>query len=75
MKLSPTKGVMYFGKKEKLSSRYIRPFEVIKRIGSIDYKLFFPPSMFGVHLVFLYVYVKEMLWRWGLLYLLELRVI
>ena len=33
VKVSPMKGVMRFGKRGKLSPRYIGPFEVLKRMG------------------------------------------
>ena len=33
LKVSPMKGVMRFGKKGKLSPRYIGPFEIVDRIG------------------------------------------
>ncbi|XP_070044934.1 uncharacterized protein [Nicotiana tomentosiformis] len=46
------KGVMRFGKKGKLSPRYIRPFEILERIGKVDYKLALPPSLSVVHQVF-----------------------
>ncbi|XP_042472221.1 uncharacterized protein LOC122054862 [Zingiber officinale] len=46
------KGVLRFGKKGKLSSRYIRPFEVLERIGTRAYRLALPPSLSGVHNVF-----------------------
>ena len=42
-----------FGKREKLSSRYIRPFEVLERVGIIVYQLALPPSLLSVHAVFL----------------------
>ena len=33
LKVSPMKGVMRFGKKEKLSPRYMVPYKIMKRIG------------------------------------------
>ncbi|WMV50743.1 hypothetical protein MTR67_044128 [Solanum verrucosum] len=33
------KGVMRFGKKGKLSPRYIGPYKISKRIGNVDYEL------------------------------------
>ncbi|XP_070036870.1 uncharacterized protein [Nicotiana tomentosiformis] len=52
LRVSPMKGVMRFGKKGKLSSRYIVPFEVLKRVGELAYKLSLPYSLSSVHLVF-----------------------
>lgn len=46
------KDVMHFGKKNKLSLMYIRPFEVLKEVGSITYKMALPPSISRVHTVF-----------------------
>ncbi|XP_070045903.1 uncharacterized protein [Nicotiana tomentosiformis] len=45
-------GVMRFGKKGKLSPRYIKPFEILERIGEVAYKLAVPPSLAVVHSVF-----------------------
>ncbi|XP_070004375.1 uncharacterized protein [Nicotiana sylvestris] len=39
-------------KKGKLGPRYIRPFEILEKIGKVAYKLAFPPSLSTVHLVF-----------------------
>ena len=52
LKVSPMKGVMRFGKKGKLSPRYIGPFEVVERIGEVEYQLALPPGLSGVHPVF-----------------------
>ena len=48
----PKRGVVRFGKRGKLSSRFIGPFEVLKRIDTVPYRLALPPSMIGVHEVF-----------------------
>ncbi|TMW80708.1 hypothetical protein EJD97_016368, partial [Solanum chilense] len=49
LKVSPMKGVMRFGKRGKLSPRYIGLFEVIKRVGEVAYELALPPGLSGVH--------------------------
>ncbi|XP_070054385.1 uncharacterized protein [Nicotiana tomentosiformis] len=43
------KGVMRFRKKGKLSPLYSGTFEVLERVGEVDYKLASPPSLSGVH--------------------------
>src|SRR5688572_11120448 len=39
LKVSPMEGVVRFCKKGKLSTRYIRPYIILKRIGSVAYEL------------------------------------
>ena len=46
------KGVMRFGKKGKLSPRYVGPFEILERVGLVAYKLALPPALSGIHTVF-----------------------
>ncbi|WMV36917.1 hypothetical protein MTR67_030302 [Solanum verrucosum] len=46
------KGVMRFGKKGKLSPRYIGPYRISKRIGNVAYELKLPQELAAVHLVF-----------------------
>ena len=41
-----------FNKRGKLSSRFIGPFEILERVGTIAYQLALPPSMSGVYEVF-----------------------
>ena len=48
----PKRGVVRFGKHGKLSSRFIGPFEILERVGTVEYRLALPPSMSGVHEVF-----------------------
>jgi hypothetical protein len=52
LKVSLTKGIIHFGIKGKLSSRYSRPYLITARVGSLAYRLQLPESMAGVHLVF-----------------------
>ena len=52
LKVMPKRGVVRFSKRRKLSPRFIEPFEVLERIGTIAYRLALPPSMIGVHEVF-----------------------
>ena len=48
----PKRAVVKFGKRMKLSPRFIRSFEILEGIGIVAYRLAFPPSMSGVHEVF-----------------------
>jgi hypothetical protein len=52
VKVSPTKGIMRFGKKGKLSPRYVGPFEILEKIGVVAYRLALPPDLSHVHPVF-----------------------
>ncbi|KAL5556863.1 hypothetical protein UlMin_039099 [Ulmus minor] len=52
LKVAPMKGVMRFGKRGKLSPRFIGPFEILERIGDLAYRVALPPAMSGIHNVF-----------------------
>ena len=52
LKVMPKRGVVRFDKCEKLSSRFIGPFEILERVGTVAYWLALPSSMSGVHEVF-----------------------
>ena len=52
LKVAPMKGILRFGRKGKLSPRFIEPFKILERVGSVAYKLALPPSLSSVHDVF-----------------------
>ena len=52
LKVNPKRGVVRFGKRRKLSPRFIGPFEILERIGTVAYRLALLPSMSCVHEVF-----------------------
>ena len=41
-----------FGKRGKLSPRFIGPFEILEMVGAVAYRLALPSIMSGVHEVF-----------------------
>ncbi|KAL9376529.1 hypothetical protein Peur_030649 [Populus x canadensis] len=52
LKVALWKQVLRFGLKGKLTPRYVRPFEVTKRIGHVAYRLALPPQLAKIHDVF-----------------------
>ena len=52
LKVMPKREVVKFGKRGKLSSRYIEPFEILERVGTVAYRLALPSSLSSVHKVF-----------------------
>ena len=52
LKVMPKRGVIKFGKRGKLWLRFIGPFEVLKRVGTVAYRLALPPNLSSVHAVF-----------------------
>nr|GEZ06143.1 putative reverse transcriptase domain-containing protein [Tanacetum cinerariifolium] len=45
LKVSPLKGVVRFGKKGKLAPRFVRPFEIIEKVGPMAYRLDLPEEL------------------------------
>ncbi|GJV09708.1 hypothetical protein Tco_1351249 [Tanacetum coccineum] len=52
LKVSLWKGVVRFRKRGKLAPRFVGPFEILKRIGSLAYRLRLPEEFSGVHDMF-----------------------
>jgi hypothetical protein len=52
LKVSPMRGVVRFGKKGKLSPRYVGPFRVIGTVGPVAYRVELPPELANIHNVF-----------------------
>ena len=52
LKVSPWKKVLRFGKKGKLSPRFIGPYEILERVGPVAYRLALPPALDRIHNVF-----------------------
>ncbi|GJT28275.1 putative reverse transcriptase domain-containing protein [Tanacetum coccineum] len=53
LKVSPWKGVIRFGKRGKLNlRRYVGPFKVLEKVGSVAYKLELPEELSRVHNTF-----------------------
>ena len=59
VKVSPMKGVMRFGKKGKLSPRYVGPYKILKRVGKVAYELELPAELAAIHPVFSHFIVEE----------------
>ena len=52
LKVSTWKKVMRFGKKGKVSPRFIGPYEVIEKVGLVAYRLALPLELEKIHNVF-----------------------
>ncbi|GJW83937.1 putative reverse transcriptase domain-containing protein [Tanacetum coccineum] len=52
LKVSPWKWVIRFGKRVKLNPRYIGPFKVFAKVGTVPYQLELPDQLSRVHSTF-----------------------
>ena len=52
LKVLPWKKILWFGKKGKLSPRFIGPYEILERIDLVAYRLALPPELTKLHNVF-----------------------
>ncbi|GKA69789.1 hypothetical protein Tco_0775853 [Tanacetum coccineum] len=61
LNVSPWKGAIHFGKRGKLSPRYIRPFKILARGGPVAYTLELPEELKGIHNTFHVLNLKKCL--------------
>ena len=55
VRISPWKGVLRFGKRGKLSPRYIGPYRIVERIGEVAYRLELISNVFHVSMLRKYI--------------------
>ena len=63
LRISPWKWVLQFGKKRKLSPRYMGPYVIVERIGEVAYQLRLPPELARIHDVFHFFYASKLYGR------------
>jgi hypothetical protein len=61
LRVSPMKCVKRFEVKRKLAPRYIGPFPILEKCGTVAYKLDLQPSLAGVHDIFHMLQLKKYL--------------
>ncbi|GJS17904.1 putative reverse transcriptase domain-containing protein, partial [Tanacetum coccineum] len=71
LKVSPSKGVIRFGKRGKLNQMYIGPFKVLAKVGTIAYRLELPQQLSKVHSIFHVSNIKKCLFDEPLAILLD----
>ena len=59
LKVMPQRRVIRFGKRGKLSLRYIGLFEILERVDTVAYRLTLPLGLSGVHEVFHFFMVRK----------------
>jgi len=61
LKVSPWKGIIRFGKRGKLSPRFIGPFKILEKVNEQAYRLELPPELDGIHSTFHVCYLRKCL--------------
>nr|GEW09653.1 putative reverse transcriptase domain-containing protein [Tanacetum cinerariifolium] len=61
LKVSPWKEVIRFGKRGKLNPRYIGPFKILAKVGTVAYRLELPKQLSRVHSTFHVTNLKKCL--------------
>nr|GEY52646.1 putative reverse transcriptase domain-containing protein [Tanacetum cinerariifolium] len=61
LKVSPWKGVVHFSKRGKLNPRYIGPFKVLAKVGTVAYRLKLSQQLSMVHSTFYVSNLKKCL--------------
>nr|XP_043633439.1 uncharacterized protein LOC122604629 [Erigeron canadensis] len=61
LKVLPWKGIICFGKRRKLSPRFIGPFKILEQVNQQAYRLDLPPELDGIHNTFHVCYLRKCL--------------
>nr|GEY63701.1 putative reverse transcriptase domain-containing protein [Tanacetum cinerariifolium] len=61
LKVSPWKGVVCFRKKVNIAPRFVGPFEIIDKVGTVAYRLDLPEELNGIHDTFYVSSLKKCL--------------
>ncbi|XP_019252738.1 PREDICTED: uncharacterized protein LOC109231532 [Nicotiana attenuata] len=49
LRVSSMKGMMRFGKRGKLSPKFVGPYEILDRVGALAYRLALSPELYFIH--------------------------
>ncbi|GJS82946.1 putative reverse transcriptase domain-containing protein [Tanacetum coccineum] len=71
LKVSPWKGIVHFGKRGKLSLRYIGPFKILAIVGLVAYTLELPEELKGIHNTFHVSNLKKCLAKGDIVVLID----
>lgn len=52
LKVSPMKDIMRFGRKGKMSPKYVGSYKFIRKVGQVAYEVELPPEFAAIHSIF-----------------------